>query len=62
MKKFKINIKYYKEIEIYVDAKNKKEAQRMIQDVMNNSNLIELLKSKNKNYFYKITENDYEEK
>lgn len=62
MKKFKINIKYYKEIDMYVDAKNKKEAQKMVQDVMNKSNLIDVLKVKEENFIYKVTENDYEKK
>lgn len=62
MKKFKINIKYYKEIDMYVAAKNKKEAQKMVQDVMNRSNLIEILKVKEENFIYKITEGDYEKK
>lgn len=62
MKKFKINIKYYKEIDMYVAAKNKKEAQKMVQDVMNSSNLIEVLKVKEENFIYKVMENDYAKK
>lgn len=56
MKKFKINIKYCKNAEITVIAKNKKEAKRMLQDVIKNSNLIDLIKPKEEDYLYKILE------
>lgn len=56
MKKFKINIRYCKNAEIIVIAKNKKDAKRMLQDVISNSNLIHLIKSTEEDYTYKILE------
>lgn len=58
IKKFKINIKSYNSIDLYVVARNKKEAKKMVQDVLDNSNLLEVIKTTNQDYCYKVTEED----
>lgn len=61
MKEYKINIKYYKEANIYADAKNKKEALRMVKEVMTRSNLIFEIKAEDEQFVYKVEEQKNEE-
>lgn len=56
MKEYKVNIKCYKEITIYVNAKNKKQVLKMVKDVITKSNLIDKVSSEEEQYLYKVEE------
>ena len=56
MKEYKVNIKCYKEITIYVNVKNKKQVLKMVKDVITKSNLIDKVSSEEEQYLYKVEE------
>ncbi|MDO5002740.1 MAG: hypothetical protein Q4E39_00730 [bacterium] len=58
MKKFLVNIRSYRDDKLCVLGKNKREAERILKDILNKTNLLSMISPREANYIYTIREEE----